>query len=99
MGPQYTVVVGEGGRVTVPADVRSRHRLVEGASLALIDTGEGLVLMTREQLHGRVRGQLEGHDLVADLIADRRRAAAAEGADPECGPFHARTGAGDGTLR
>ena len=38
------------------------------------------MLLTREHLRERVKAQLEGHDLVADLIADRRRGAAAENA-------------------
>ena len=74
------MVTGEGGRLVVPADVRARHRLIEGSPPALIDTEEGPVLLTREQLHARVKAQLEGHDLVADLIAERRREAAAENA-------------------
>ena len=51
--------------------------------MTLIDTDEGIVLLTREQLHARVQAQLEGHDLVADLIADRRREAAAENGGPD----------------
>ena len=78
MSKNYRVVMGDQGRLVVPAEVRARHGLTEGSSLTPIDTREGLVLLTREHLHARVKAQLEGHDLVADLIADRRRAAAAE---------------------
>ena len=80
MNGKHKVVVGERGRIVVPADVRARHDLAEGSALTLIDTPEGLVLLTREQLHARVKAQLAGHDLVADLIADRRREAARENA-------------------
>ena len=83
MSGNYKVVMGERGRLVVPADVRARHDLAEGSPLTLIDTEEGIVLLTREQLHARVKAQLEGHDLVADLIADRRREAAVENAGPD----------------
>jgi hypothetical protein len=44
--------------------------------LILLDTPQGLVLMTREQLRERVRSDLAGLDLVGELLADRRTAAA-----------------------
>jgi hypothetical protein len=37
-----------------------------------------VLLATREQLQDLVREQLKGGDLVAELIAERRRLAAAE---------------------
>jgi len=76
----YTVVVGDRGRIVVPAEVRERAGLSEGTPLVLLETPSGLVLLTREQLRDRVRGELQGLDLVADLLADRRRAAQREDA-------------------
>ena len=64
----------------VPADVRDRAGLHEGTRLVLLETPDGLVLLTQEQLRARVRAELAGLDLVAELLADRRRAAAAEDA-------------------
>ena len=64
----------------VPVEVRERAGLVEGTSLVLLDTPEGLVLLTREQLLARVRGELEGVDLVSELLAERRLAADQEDA-------------------
>lgn len=72
----YTVVMGDRGRLVVPAEVRERRGLTEGMPLILFEAAGGLVLMTREQLKDRVRADLAGHDLVADLLADRRRDAA-----------------------
>lgn len=46
----------------------------------LLPTESGLVLMTREQLRERVREDLGGLDLVAELLADRRKAATEEDA-------------------
>lgn len=46
----------------------------------LLETPEGVILMTREQLLERVRGELRGSGLVSELLADRRRAAEVEDA-------------------
>jgi AbrB family looped-hinge helix DNA binding protein len=80
MGGTPTVVVGDRGRLVIPADVRERAGLVEGTPLILLETPNGLVLLTRQQLRDRVRAELEGLDLVDQLLADRRRAAANEDA-------------------
>ncbi|MDE0066063.1 MAG: hypothetical protein OXN44_04220 [Acidimicrobiaceae bacterium] len=45
-----------------------------------LETSDGLVLLTRKQLQSRVRSELEGLDLVSDLVAERRRDAASEDA-------------------
>jgi AbrB family looped-hinge helix DNA binding protein len=73
-------VVGDRGRIVVPAEVRERAGLSEGTPLVLLETPTGLVLLTREQLRARVRDELAGLDLVAELLADRRRAAQQEDA-------------------
>lgn len=53
----YAVVVGDRGRLVVPAEVRERAGLVEGTTLVLIETPSGIVMMTRRQLRG---GELVG---------------------------------------
>jgi len=73
-------MVGDRGRIVVPAEVRERQGLVEGTPLILLDTPAGLVLLTRGQLRRRVRDDLAGVDLVAELLSERRRAAAEEDA-------------------
>ena len=78
MSGTYSVVVGDRGRIVVPAEVRKRAHLVEGTALVMLDTPEGLVLLTRDQLRARVRADLSEVDLVGDLLAERRAAAAAE---------------------
>ena len=70
--------MGDRGRLVVPADIRERGGLAPGTPLVIVETPDGLVLMTREQLKRRVRDQLTGHDLVGDLLADRRAAAQVE---------------------
>jgi len=74
------VVMGDRGRLVVPAEVRARAGLVEGTPLILLESPEGIVLLTRSQLRARVRDELAGLDLVGELLADRRRAAEAEDA-------------------
>lgn len=66
--------------MVVPAEVRERAGIAEGTVLVLLDTPTGLVLLTREQLRQRVRADLAGTDLVAELLAERRANAAAEDA-------------------
>ena len=74
------MTMGDRGRIVVPAEVRQRAGLTEGTALILLETPNGLVLLTREQLRARARAELAGLDLVAELLSDRRRASAAEDA-------------------
>jgi AbrB family looped-hinge helix DNA binding protein len=76
----YHIVVGDRGRLVVPAEVRERAGLSEGTPLVLIEAPDGLVLLTREQLKARVRAELAGLDLVKELLAERRAQADAEDA-------------------
>jgi AbrB family looped-hinge helix DNA binding protein len=80
MSGTYTVTMGDRGRLVVPAEVRERAGLTEGTPLVLLDTPTGLVLLTRDQLRDRVRAELAGLDLVGELLAERRDAAAADDA-------------------
>jgi len=45
-------------------------------ALSLIETPDGLTLLTRAQLEERVRADLAGFPLVEELLAERRAAAA-----------------------
>ena len=76
----YAVVVGDRGRLVIPSEVREAAGIEEGTRLMLLSTKSGLVLMTRDQLRERVREDLGGLDLVAELLADRRKAAYEEDA-------------------
>lgn len=80
MSGTYTAVVGDRGRIVVPAEIRERSGLVEGTTLIVLDTPDGVVLLTREQLRARIRSELEGLDLVTELLAERRVAAEQEDA-------------------
>lgn len=80
MSGTYQVTMGGRGRLVVPAEVRQRAGLTEGVPLVLLESPDGLVLLTREQLTARVRADLSGLDLVGDLLRERRAAAATEDA-------------------
>jgi AbrB family looped-hinge helix DNA binding protein len=72
--------MGDRGRLVIPAQVRERIGLDEGTPVILFDTAAGLVLLTRSQLRERVRVNLEGLDLVGELLAERRAEAATDDA-------------------
>ena len=62
----------------VPADVRLRARLDPGTPLILLETKNGIVLLTRDQARVRIATDLAEADLVGGLLAGRRTDAAAE---------------------
>ena len=72
------VVMGDRGRLVVPAELRHRMNARSGSPLLFVDTPRGVLLVTRDQALELVRESLSGRDLVAELLADRRREAAAE---------------------
>lgn len=74
------MTMGDRGRLVIPAELRSQIGLTEGMPIVLIATPGGVLLVSRDQLKSLVRADLAGFDLVGELIADRRRQAAAEDA-------------------
>ena len=73
MSGTYVVTMGDRGRLVVPAELRERAGLVEGRRLVLLETSRGVLLLTQDQAKELVRADLEGQDLVGELLADRRR--------------------------
>lgn len=65
----------------MPVELRDRAGLVPGTPLILADTDTGVVIMTREQARQRIKEQLQGQDLVRELMDERREAAAREDAE------------------
>ena len=78
MSGTYSVVMGDRGRLVVPAELRERLNLAPGTPLVLFETSAGVVLTTREQLKALVRQRLADRDLVGELLAERRREASAD---------------------
>lgn len=80
MSGMYTIKMGDRGRLVVPAEMRERLGLHSGRVLVLIESPGGVVLFTRDQLKDRVRSEMEGLNLVDELLGDRRRQAGDEDA-------------------
>jgi antitoxin PrlF len=77
-----TVVVGQQGRVVIPADLRAELGLAPGDRLHLQLTGRRLVLQRQrdavEELRGLASDVPKTRSLVDELLAERRSAALAE---------------------
>lgn len=80
MSGTYPVVMGDRGRLVIPAELRERMHLEAGSPLLLLETPKGVILATREQVKTLVRESLQGLDLVQELLDDRRKSAATEDA-------------------
>lgn len=80
MSGTYTVTMGNRGRLVVPAELRERAGMREGGVLVLLETEQGVVMLSRGQLKDLVRKDLAGADLVTQLLAERRANSLAEDA-------------------
>lgn len=70
--------MGDRGRLVIPIEVRERLHLDAGSPVLLVETDDGLVLTSREQARQLLKRQLAGKSLVAQLLQERREAAAAD---------------------
>ena len=76
-----TVVLGQQGRLVIPADVREELSLMPGDKLRLHVSGRRLVLESQEDAANALLGMFaadDGRSWVDELIAERRAEAAAE---------------------
>ena len=80
MSGSYAAVMGDRGRLVVPAEVRAHHGFDKGTSLIFMESPWGLVLTSREALLARIQSELEGSNLVEELLIERRREATIEDA-------------------
>ena len=68
----HPVSLGDRGRFVIPSEVRERHGWNTGVSLVAVDTDAGLIVMSTDEALAWLRSRLEGRDLVAELLAERR---------------------------
>lgn len=78
MNTTHAVKMGDRGRLVVPADLRQRQRWDQGTPLIFLETEEGVIVVTRDQMKARVRKQLAGPSLADELIRERRDEATQE---------------------
>jgi len=76
----HPISLGDRGRFVIPSEVRERHGWNTGASLVAVDTDAGLIVMSTDDALAWLQSRLEGRDLVAELLADRRAEVTGEGA-------------------
>lgn len=80
MSGTYPVVMGDRGRLVIPAELREHLHLEAGSPLLLLETPHGVIMATRDQVKALVRDGLKDLDLVQELLTDRRKSSAAEDA-------------------
>lgn len=68
----HPLALGDRGRLVIPQEVRVGHGWEQGTDLIAIDSEAGVVLMSVEQGLEWLRSRLDGRDLVAELLAERR---------------------------
>lgn len=77
-----TLVLGQQGRLVIPAEIRAALGLAPGDRLHVHLTGRQLVLERQQDAVAELRGLAAGvpstRSLVQELLAERRAAAAAE---------------------
>lgn len=81
MSGTFPVVMGDRGRLVVPAELRERQNMAPGSPMLMIETPRGVLLVSRDQAREMIREELAGRDLVAELLAERRRDASADDAE------------------
>ncbi|WP_344296651.1 AbrB/MazE/SpoVT family DNA-binding domain-containing protein [Agromyces neolithicus] len=74
----FSVTVGNKGRVVLPTAIRARRNWAEGTTLIAIEAPTGVVLTSRDEAEHIIRAQLEGVDVVKELLDERRAAALAD---------------------
>jgi AbrB family looped-hinge helix DNA binding protein len=79
---EYSVRLGERGRLVLPAELRRALGFSAGDELVVRLDGDGVRIVSRRQLARQARGLLRAtgkqRDLVAELLAERRQEVAQE---------------------
>lgn len=55
-----SVTVSSKGQITLPKELRDRHRLTEGSTVLILDTKEGVLVRSgRRSLRGLLKGKID----------------------------------------
>ena len=68
----HAISLGDLGRLVIPIEVRDRHGWEAGTPLVAIDTDAGVLVMSADEGLAWLRGRVDGRDLVAELLDERR---------------------------
>jgi AbrB family looped-hinge helix DNA binding protein len=75
-GTCFRVKVRGQGRVVLPRALRQRRGWADGAELMVLNTAEGVLIATEDELERIVQSRFRRESSVVDeLVADRRRQA------------------------
>ncbi|MDR0626953.1 MAG: AbrB/MazE/SpoVT family DNA-binding domain-containing protein [Bifidobacteriaceae bacterium] len=76
IGTCFKVKVRGQGRVVLPRALRQRRGWADGAELMVLDTADGVMIVTEDELERVVQSRFRQEASVVDeLLADRRRQA------------------------
>ena len=80
MSGTQSMTVGNKGRVVLPAAIRQSRNWTEGTVLIAVDTDDGVLLLTRDELERKVLAEFagKGNGIVDELIDERHAEAARE---------------------
>lgn len=78
MSDTRQVIVGEKGRLVIPASIREQFGWETGTELLIVQTDWGIELCTRDALINRLRGSMKGSLSVDEFIAEKRAEARRE---------------------
>ncbi len=67
------------GQIVIPADLRRKYGIKAGTRIAVIDTGEAILLRpVNEESLKRLQGRLKGKGVLKSLMEERRKDAERE---------------------
>lgn len=74
MNATYMALVGDRGRLVLPAKLRESQSWKQGTPLLFVETSRGVIVTTQKQALELLREQLSGKSLVEELLIERRQA-------------------------
>lgn len=72
------MVMGDRGRLVIPAEIRAELNWTQGTRMVLVEAEDGMLLMSVDQARAMLKRQIGDRDLVAELIAERHAEALAD---------------------